>query len=78
MSVSGRSGAHSRAADATSQSADPGLARSKSISATARPPRKMTLSRLGSLWLTSPARNGGGAAGGQSRPAGSNDATAWW
>ena len=36
-SAGSRSGAHSRAAQATSQTAEPGLARSKSISATARP-----------------------------------------
>jgi pantothenate kinase len=42
-SRSSRSGAHSRAAQATSHTGEPGPATSKSISSTAAPPEKMTL-----------------------------------
>ncbi len=56
----------------------PGLARSKSISATARPESKITLSRFGSLWLTRPSLNRRGTAPGHRWPRGSNDRTDSW
>jgi len=58
-------GAQLRAADARSQAALPGPARSKSISATARPSRKITLAGYTSLWLTSPVRKRSGIGLGQ-------------
>src|SRR6266496_2793550 len=78
MSGSGRSGAQSRAAAATSQSLEPGLARSKSMRATAFRSRKMTLSRFGSLWLMRPSQNDGGGDAGQTCGAGSKVEAAWW
>src|SRR5258708_5813850 len=54
MSWSSCSGAQLRAAVATSQAALPGPARSKSISATARPSRNTRLAGCTSLWLTRP------------------------
>ena len=52
-------------AQARSQAAEPGLARSKSIRATAQPPSKTTLSRFGSLCETSPCLNRSGIGCGQ-------------
>ena len=78
MSSSGRSGAHSRAAAATSHTREPGPARSKSISATATPSRKTTLSRFGSLWLTSPVANRGGTGSCHASADPSKDSTASW
>jgi len=51
---------HERAADAKSQAALPGPARSKSMRATARPSRKIRFAGCTSLWLTTPAWNRAG------------------
>ncbi len=48
------------------------------MSATARPPRKITLAGCTSLWLTSGPAKRAGTGRGQRYPAGSNEATAWW
>src|SRR5207342_1023753 len=78
MSASILSGAQKRAAAAMSQRAEPGLERSKSMNAAARPFRNTTLSRLGSLWLTSFPAYGDGGDGGQRYGPESKVATAAW
>ena len=64
-SASSCSGTRERAAAAKSHAALPGPARSKSISATARPSLNTRLAGYTSLWLTSPVRNLAGTGRGQ-------------